>query len=197
MLFWDNSIGSLRAALTTWLNNQSTSLRNSKYNVQYSTARYTHFEYIPWNMHTVCTLLQSGIWFNIKTSSYQYRKSHCGDKTVVRSSYLHNGISYTGKMSSLYWIGALVSLNATHILQGCFTGTGQSYDCPSASEATLKNMDQYNINYSCNQDKTQQNKNTVHNLWDIYCQISNIRCTQSPNINVSCLVFAQSIEARR
>ena len=38
--------------------------------------------------------------------SYQYRKSHCGDKTVVRSSYIHNGISYTGKMSSLYWIGA-------------------------------------------------------------------------------------------
>ena len=45
--------------------------------------------------------------FNIKMSSYQYRKSHCGDKTVVRSSYLHNGISYTGKMTSLYWIGAL------------------------------------------------------------------------------------------
>ena len=44
--------------------------------------------------------------FNIKMSSYQHRKSHCGDKTVVRSSYLHNGISYTGKMSSLYWIRA-------------------------------------------------------------------------------------------
>ena len=44
--------------------------------------------------------------FNIKMSSYRYRKSHCGDKTVVRSSYLHNGISYTSKMSSLYWIGA-------------------------------------------------------------------------------------------
>ena len=41
-------------------------------------------------------------------SSYQYRKSHCGDKTVVRSSYFHHGISYTGKMSSLYWIRALV-----------------------------------------------------------------------------------------
>ena len=27
--------------------------------------------------------------FNIKMPSYQYRKSHCGDKTVVRSSYLH------------------------------------------------------------------------------------------------------------
>ena len=41
--------------------------------------------------------------FNIKMSSCQYRKSHCGDKTVVRSSYLHNEISYTGKMASLYW----------------------------------------------------------------------------------------------
>ena len=44
--------------------------------------------------------------FNIKMSSYQYRKSHCGDKTVVRTSYLHNGVSYSGKMSSLYWIRA-------------------------------------------------------------------------------------------
>ena len=51
---------------------------------------------------------EPGPWFNIKMPSYQYRKSHCGDKTVVRSSYLHNGISYTGKMSSLYWIGAQV-----------------------------------------------------------------------------------------
>ena len=50
---------------------------------------------------------QFGPWFNIKMSSYQYRKSHCGDKTVVRSSYLHNRISCTGKMVSLYWIGAL------------------------------------------------------------------------------------------
>ena len=40
-------------------------------------------------------------------SSYQYGKSHCGDRTILRPSYLHNGISYTGKMSSLYWIGAL------------------------------------------------------------------------------------------
>ena len=36
--------------------------------------------------------------FNIKMTSYRYRKSHCGDKTVVRSSYLRNGISFTGKM---------------------------------------------------------------------------------------------------
>ena len=52
--------------------------------------------------------VEPGGWINIKMPSYQYRKSHCGDKTVVRSSYLHNGISYTGKMTSLYWIGALV-----------------------------------------------------------------------------------------
>ena len=48
-------------------------------------------------------------WFSIKMASYQYRKSHCGDKTVVRSSYLHNGIFYTGKMPSLYWFRPLVS----------------------------------------------------------------------------------------
>ena len=42
--------------------------------------------------------LEPGPWYNIKMPSYQYRKCHCGDKTVVRSSYLHNGISYTGKM---------------------------------------------------------------------------------------------------
>ena len=40
----------------------------------------------------------TGPWFNIKMLSYQYmyRKYHCGDKTVVRSCYLHNHISYNG-----------------------------------------------------------------------------------------------------
>ena len=45
-----------------------------------------------------------GPWLNIKMPSYQYRKSHCGDKMVLRLSYLHNGISYTDKTTSLYWI---------------------------------------------------------------------------------------------
>ena len=49
-------------------------------------------------------------WCNIKMSSYQYRKSHCGDKTILRPSYLHNRISCTGKMSSLYWIRAQYSI---------------------------------------------------------------------------------------
>ena len=37
---------------------------------------------------------------------YRYRKSHCEDKTIWQLSYLHNGISFTGKMTSLYWIRA-------------------------------------------------------------------------------------------
>ena len=49
------------------------------------------------------SLTRAGPQFSIKISSYQYRKSHCGDKTVVGSSYLHNRISYAGK-TSLYWI---------------------------------------------------------------------------------------------
>ena len=49
---------------------------------------------------------QPGPWFNVKMPSYQYRKSHCGDKTILWSSYLHNGISYTCKMTSLYRITA-------------------------------------------------------------------------------------------
>ena len=53
------------------------------------------------------SIQEPGPWFNIKMTSYQYRKSHCGDKTILRSSYLHNGISYTDKMASLYWIRAL------------------------------------------------------------------------------------------
>ena len=42
------------------------------------------------------------IWYDIKMSSYWYRKSHCGNKLILLLSYLHNVISYTGK-TSLYW----------------------------------------------------------------------------------------------
>ena len=42
-------------------------------------------------------------------SSYQYKESHCGDKTILWPSYLHNGISYTGKTTFLYWIRRLLS----------------------------------------------------------------------------------------
>ena len=68
-----------------------------------------------------------GPWFNIKMSSCQYGKSHCGDKTVVRSSYLHNGISYTGKMTSLYWIRALVEISQEMPTDGNFKGNSQQF----------------------------------------------------------------------
>ena len=68
----------------------------------------------------------SGPRFNIRMSSYQYRKSHCGDKTVVRSSYLHNGIFYAGKMTSLYFFNqgpagtvmiAFTTVNSENVLK--------------------------------------------------------------------------------
>ena len=67
--------------------------------------RHSEIEVLKW-----IPLLQPGPWFNKKMSSYQYRKSHCGDKTILRPSYLHNGISYTGKTTSLYWIGAQMTI---------------------------------------------------------------------------------------
>ena len=79
------------------------------------------------DLHTALCL-RSGPRFSIKMSSYQYRKSHRGDKTILRPSYLHNGISYTGKMTSLYWIGAQVmtSQSVTHYIlwyDNCYVGT--------------------------------------------------------------------------
>ena len=70
-------------------------------------------------------------------SSYQYRNSHCGDKTVVRSSYLCNGISYTGKTASLYWIGAQLSMHLScrsmpdrqHSLTPFFTHSDHIFIC--------------------------------------------------------------------
>ena len=60
-----------------------------------------------WNEIENCSFKMAR--FNIKMISYQHRKSHCRDETILRPSYLHNGISYTGKMTSLYWIRAQVS----------------------------------------------------------------------------------------
>ena len=74
-------------------------------------ASQSHNQFI--NMMIFILNLTPGPWFNIKMSSYQYRKSHCGYKTIVRSSYLHNGISYTGKMISFDWIGPLASIYCT------------------------------------------------------------------------------------
>ena len=55
---------------------------------------------------------RSGPRFNIKTISYRYRKYHCRDKTILWPSYLHDGISYTGKTTSLYWIAAQIEMGS-------------------------------------------------------------------------------------
>ena len=70
-----------------------------------------------WQVTIQCcsVITRPELWFNIKMTSCQYRESHCGDKTIWRPSYLHNGISYTGKMTSLYWIKA----QGPDSIQGC------------------------------------------------------------------------------
>ena len=45
-------------------------------------------------------------WINIKVS-YRYRKSHHWDKTILRPSYLYNGISCSSNTTSLYRTKAL------------------------------------------------------------------------------------------
>ena len=40
--------------------------------------------------------------YQYKITYYPYREYHCGDKTILRQSYLNNGISNSGKMAALY-----------------------------------------------------------------------------------------------
>ena len=77
-------------------------IRAARRNTRYSVVVLQHgqfsWKYLQWT---------PGPRFNTKMTSFRYKKSHCGDKTVIKSSYLHNRISYTSKMTSLYWIRAL------------------------------------------------------------------------------------------
>ena len=73
----------------------------------WGTRTYLHILY-SWKNNFILGL-KTWALFSIKMSPYQYMKSHCGGKTILRPSHLHNGISYTGKMASSYWIGALAT----------------------------------------------------------------------------------------
>ena len=64
-----------------------------------------------------------GPWFNIKTSSHQCWKSHCGDKTILRPSYLHIGNSYSSNIASLYWFIPLFSFVGSQGHNGDFWWT--------------------------------------------------------------------------
>ena len=48
---------------------------------------------------------------------YEYRKSHCGDKRILRPSYFYNRISYTVKMTLLYRIRAWEGLSSYMIIR--------------------------------------------------------------------------------
>ena len=77
----------------------------------------------------------TGAWFNIVMPSYQYRKSHCGDKMILRPSYLHNGISYIGKTTSLYWIRAQKSI--LKLTLGSTVMLGIAYRSANQTESPL------------------------------------------------------------
>ena len=90
----------------------------------------------------------TGPWFNIKMS-YQYRKSHCGDKTVLRPSYLHTGISYTGNQGPgpvFIWDPYLVITMPADVpvIQGCTmwetVGTQAKLNDPSNFQISIFNL---------------------------------------------------------
>ena len=64
-----------------------------------------------WLMHANTVLFWHWWLCQYADTILWYRKSHCGDKSILRSSYLHNGISYTFKTVSSYWKGAQVIIS--------------------------------------------------------------------------------------
>ena len=74
-----------------------------------------------WNFRTrmECSYINSGPWFNIKMSSYQYRESHCGDKTVIKFPilvrchlYIESGPCSQWKHMSTPWIFITIESSA-------------------------------------------------------------------------------------
>ena len=61
-------------------------------------------------------------WFNLKMPYYRYRKFHCGDKTILPRSYLHNGTSYTCETTYSCCIRAQCEMGRVNVR--CFTCSG-------------------------------------------------------------------------
>ena len=70
-------------------------------------------------------ILQTGGRFNIKMSSYQYRKSHCGDKMTLWPFHFHNRIFYPTSKASLYWIW----MKAPHLTLSPLAGADSAQGC--------------------------------------------------------------------
>ena len=79
--------------------------------------------------HVLFNVKEPEPWFSTKMTSYQHRKSHCGDKTILGRSYLHNGIPYTDRMTSLYWIRVQVISNH-----------GNDMVCPESSSLNIRKV---------------------------------------------------------
>ena len=82
---------------------------------------------------------ESGVSFNGKVSSYQYRKSNCVNKTVIWSSYLHNGNFPVDKMLS--WIPIL---ERQHFYSE--TGHWSLWESLQKQHIILANRSPYSIN---------------------------------------------------
>ena len=87
----------------------------------------------------------TGDWFSIKVSPYQYRKSHCGDKMILWSSYLHNGISYTSKTSSLYIL--IQSSDCMDFMASQCVGVNKNFmGCVSISQTLVRHLTHWDQN---------------------------------------------------
>ena len=97
---------------------------------------------------------------------YQNRKYHYGDKTILRPSYLHNGIPCTDKMTSLYWIKALM-LNDDRYLrtEGLFVRHGKVI----AWHPMLKYMLIHTTDTCTSFDINTLRRNGRHFVEDIFC----------------------------
>ena len=126
---------------------------------------------LPW-------LLMFRALIQYKESSYQYRKSHCGHKMVIRSSYFHNGISYTGKMTSLYWIRALVPYVVSTLAALWLTLSDREAFLFSEGEFQVPGPSQW---------WEMVEKATIY-----YHKISGVRGTKSQNLNNYCLFLQLS-----
>ena len=117
---WDVELTTRLDSTWQWeklpLSLSETLLRNTTRQAQLETS-HTATVYVCLFMSTSIVLPISWPRFNIKMISYHHRNSHCGDKTILGPSYIHNGIPYTSK-TSLYWIGALVQTNIRYTVIG-------------------------------------------------------------------------------
>ena len=135
---------------------------------------------------SIHALINPGSWFNIMMSSYQCRKSHCGDKMFIISSYPHDGILWS-VLEHVYTVYPkkyahgfvvlcfvvvmqLFIMNShevfIHIHQGCFAGTGAIVKLP---QCQWSKPDGYGKISQCITTTKHSKAKTVCIFLGIYC----------------------------